>query len=284
MGRILALAIVIIAILSVWMFVSGYWWFPDSISEHGEAIDTQFIRTAWVVAFAFVASQLALAYAVVKFGRKGNERAIYSHGNNKLEAIWTVVTAIIFVVLAVMGQIVWYNLHVTEAAPGAVPINVVAQQFQWNFHYAGKDGTLGKTDAKFINDGSLNFVGLDPDDESGKDDIQMSTLIVPEKRPVSMKLRSKDVIHDLFIPALRIKQDAVPGMNVGMHFTATKPGKYEIACAELCGSLHYNMKTFMLVLPQDEYDKLVEMSEDKFKARVGELMQEYQLPNPENSK
>ncbi len=278
MGRILALAIVIIAIASVWMFVSGHWWFPDSISEHGPAIDSQFIRTAWVVAFAFVASQLALAYAIVKFGRKGNERALYSHGNNKLEAIWTVVTAVIFVVLAVMGQIVWYNLQILEAAPGAVTINVVAQQFQWNFHYPGKDGTLGKTDAKFINDGSLNFVGIDPDDESGKDDIQMSTLIIPEKRPVSIKLRSKDVIHDLFIPALRIKQDAVPGMNVGMHFTAIKTGKYEIACAELCGSLHYNMKTFMLVLPQDEYNTLAEMSEDKFKARVGELMQTYELP------
>ena len=278
MGKILGLLIVIIAIASVWMFVSGYWWFPVSISEHGEAIDKQFIRTAWVVAFAFVSSQLALAYAIVRYGQKGNERAVYSHGNNKLEVIWTLITAVIFVVLAVLGQIVWYSLHITEAAPGAVQVNVVGQQFQWNFHYPGKDQILGKTDAKFINDGSLNFVGIDPDDASGKDDIQLSTLIVPENRPVSIKLRSKDVIHDLFIPALRIKQDAVPGMNVAMHFTAMKAGKYEIACAELCGSLHYNMKTFMLVLPQDEYNKLSEMSEDKFKERVGQLMLEYELP------
>ena len=70
MGRFLGLLIVVIAIASVWMFVSGQWWFPESISEHGPAIDAQFIRTAWVVAFAFVASQLALAYAIVKFGRK----------------------------------------------------------------------------------------------------------------------------------------------------------------------------------------------------------------------
>jgi cytochrome c oxidase subunit 2 len=278
MGKFLGLLIVVVAIASVWMFVSGHWWFPDSIAEHGAAIDRQFKLTAIVVAVGFVGSQLALAYAIVRYGRKGNERAVYSHGNNKLEAIWTVITAAIFVIVAVMGQVVWYNLHITEAAPNAVPINVVGQQFQWNFHYAGKDGAHGKTDAKFINDGSLNFVGIDPDDESGKDDIQMSTLIVPENRPVAIKLRSKDVIHDLFIPALRIKQDAVPGMNVGMHFTATKAGKYEIACAELCGSLHYNMKTFMLVLPQDEYNKLAEMSEDKFKERVGQLMQEYELP------
>jgi cytochrome c oxidase subunit II len=277
MGRILALAIVIITILSVWMFVSGNWWFPDSISEHAPALDRQFKLTAIVVAVGFVLSQLALAYAIVKYGSKGNQRAVYSHGNNKLEAVWTIVTAMIFVAVAVLGQIVWYSLHITEAAPGAVQVNVVGQQFQWNFHYPGKDQIHGKTDAKFINDGSLNFVGLDPGDESGKDDIQMSTLIIPEKRPVAIKLRSKDVIHDLFIPALRIKQDAVPGMNVGMHFTALQTGKYEIACAELCGSLHYNMKTFMLVLPQDEYNRLAEMSEDRFKARVGELMQEYEV-------
>jgi cytochrome c oxidase subunit II len=278
MGKFLALLIVVIAIASVWMFVSGQWWFPESISEHGPEIDRQFKLTAIVVAIGFVASQLALAYAIVRYGRKGNERAVYSHGNNKLEAVWTIVTAAIFVIVAVMGQVVWYNLHINEAGPNAVQINVVAQQFQWNFHYSGKDGVLGKTDAKFINDGSLNYVGLDPDDASGKDDIQLSTLIVPENRPVSLKLRSKDVIHDLFIPALRIKQDAVPGMNVGMHFTATKAGKYEIACAELCGSLHYNMKTFLLVLPQDEYNGLTEMGEDKFKERVTQLMQEYKLP------
>lgn len=278
MGKFLALLIVAVAIGSVWMFVSGHWWFPDTISEHGPEIDRQFKLTAVVVAIGFVGSQLALAYAIVRYGRKGNERAIYSHGNNKLEAVWTIVTAAIFVIVAVMGQVVWYKLQVIQAAPGAVQINVVAQQFQWNFHYSGKDGTHGKTDAKFINDGSLNFVGLDPDDESGKDDIQLSTLIVPENRPVALKLRSKDVIHNLFIPALRIKQDAVPGMNVGMHFTATKAGKYEIACAELCGNLHYNMKTFLLVLPQDEYNRLAEMSEGQFKDRVGQLMAEYQLP------
>jgi cytochrome c oxidase subunit 2 len=279
MGKILALLIVLIVIFSVWTFVSGYWWFPPAISEHAGAIDAQFKRTAYVVAFAFISSQLALAYALVKYGSKGKERAIYSHGNNKLEAIWTLVTALIFIIVAVLGQVVWYNLHVKDAAPGAMQIDVVGQQFQWNFHYPGKDGIMGKTDAKFIDDGALNFVGLDPGDESAKDDIQMSTLIIPINRAVSMKLRSKDVIHDLFIPALRIKQDAVPGMNVSMHFTATQAGRYEIACAELCGSLHYNMKTFMLALKEDDFNQLTAMSEDKFKERVNQLMQEYE-PKP----
>ncbi|MBI3653946.1 MAG: cytochrome c oxidase subunit II [Acidobacteria bacterium] len=272
MGKILALLIVLIVVGSVWSFVSGHWWFPVGISEHAGAIDAQFKRTAVVVAVAFIASQLALAYAVFKYGSKGSERAIYSHGNNKLEAIWTGITAVIFIILAFLGQVVWYNLHIRDAAPGAVQVDVVGQQFQWNFHYPGKDGIMGSTDAKYINDAALNYVGLNPDDETSKDDIQMSILVIPEKRPVAIKIRSKDVIHDLFIPALRIKQDAVPGMNVAMHFTATKTGKYEIACAELCGSLHYNMKTFMLVVSQDEYDQLSAMSEDKFKERINQLM------------
>jgi cytochrome c oxidase subunit 2 len=277
MGKILALLIVLIVIFSVWTFVSGNWWFPAAFSEHAGAIDAQFIRTAYVVAFAFIASQLALAYAVVKFGSKGKERAIYSHGNNKLEAVWTIVTALIFITVGILGQVVWYNLHIKDAAPGSTQIDVVGQQFQWNFHYPGKDGIMGKTDARFIDDGALNFVGIDPGDETAKDDIQMSTLVIPINRPVALRLRSKDVIHDLFIPGLRIKQDAVPGMNVSMHFTATKAGKYEIACAELCGSLHYNMKTFMLALSPEDYDQLTAMSEDKFKERINQLMQEVEL-------
>src|SRR5262245_34211151 len=107
MGKLLALLIVILTVGSVWTFASGNWWFVPSISEHGPDLDAQFTRTMWVVAFAFVSSQLALAWAVMKYGRKGDERAVYSHGNNKLEWLWTVITAVIFIILAVFGQIVW---------------------------------------------------------------------------------------------------------------------------------------------------------------------------------
>lgn len=279
MSRILlALIIVALTLGAVWTFVSGHWWFIHTISEHGPALDKQFERTAIVVAIAFVSSQLALAYAIFRYARKGNERSKYTHGNNKLEAIWTVATAVIFVIVAILGQFVWASIHLNQPSDAeATNIEVVAQQFQWNFHYPGADGVFGKTNSKFINDGSLNFVGLDPDDESGKDDIQISTLVIPEKRPVALRIRSKDVIHSLFLPPMRIKQDAVPGMSVRVHFTATDVGKYEIACAELCGSLHYNMKTFLLVLPQNEYDQLAAMTPEKFKERLNELMNRYKV-------
>ena len=279
MSRILlALIIVALTLGAVWTFVSGHWWFIHTISEHGPALDKQFERTAIVVAIAFVSSQLALAYVIFRYARRGNERSKYTHGNNKLEAIWTVATAVIFMIVAILGQFVWAGIHLNQPSDAeATNIEVVAQQFQWNFHYPGADGVFGKTNSKFINDGSLNFVGLDPDDESGKDDIQISTLVIPEKRPVALRIRSKDVIHSLFLPPMRIKQDAVPGMSVRVHFTATDVGKYEIACAELCGSLHYNMKTFLLVLPQNEYDQLAAMTPEKFKERLNELMNRYKV-------
>jgi cytochrome c oxidase subunit 2 len=279
MSRILlALCIVALTLGAVWTFVSGHWWFIPAISEHGPAIDKQFKNTAYVVAFAFISSQLALAYAIFRYGRKGNERSKYTHGNNKLEALWTVITAIIFVTVGILGQFVWYHIHLNQPSEAeATNIEVVAQQFQWNFHYPGADGVFGKTNSKFINDGSLNFVGIDPDDESGKDDIQISTLVIPINKPVALRIRSKDVIHSLFLPPMRIKQDAVPGMSVRVHFTATQPGKYEVACAELCGSLHYNMKTFLLALPLDEYNQLAAMTPEKFKERLNELMDRYEI-------
>lgn len=282
MGKITGVLVFIITIGSVMLFVgqkmlfgSVLWWFPEGISEHAPRIDAQFIRTLWVVGIAFTAAQVALGYAVIKFGRKGDARAVYTHGSNKLEAVWTIITAAVFVVLAILGQRVWAQLHLTAAADNATKIEVFAQQFQWNFHYSGADGVFGKTEAKYIDDSALNFVGLDPNDAAGKDDAQLTTLVVPKDRPVELTLRSKDVIHSFFVPALRFKQDSVPGMNIKIHFTANKEGKYEIPCAELCGSLHYNMKSNMVVIPADEYDRLVQMSEEKFKEQLGDLLQRY---------
>ncbi len=282
MGKITGVLMFILAIGSVLLFVgqkmifgSVLWWFPEGISEHAPKIDAQFMRTLVVVGIAFTSAQVALGYAVMRFGRKGNARAVYSHGNNKLEVTWTVITGIVFVVLAVLGQRVWASLHLTAAADNAAKIEVVAQQFQWNFHYSGADGVFGRTEARYIDDSALNFVGLDPADPAGKDDAQLTTLVIPLDRPVELTLRSKDVIHSFFVPALRFKQDSVPGMSIKVHFTANKVGKYEIPCAELCGSLHYNMKSNMLVVPSDEFDRLMAMSEEKFKEQLGELMERY---------
>ena len=102
----------------------------------------------------------------------------------------------------------------------------------------------------------MNFVGLDPEDAASADDAVTATLAIPVNRPVELRLRSKDVIHNFWVPQLRFKQDLVPGMEIKVHFTANKVGKYELACAELCGQLHFKMKSYMLVLPEDEFQSL----------------------------
>jgi cytochrome c oxidase subunit 2 len=277
MGRVLAVIIWILTALSVLLFVSKKWWFPASISEHGPALDRQFMITLVIVGISFTAAQIGLGWVVWKYRDTGKpgDRGLYTHGSNKLEMLWTVITAVVFITLGVMGQSVWASLRLNDVPPGSYSVEVVAQQFQWNFHYPGKDGVFGKTDPKLIDDGALNFIGIDESDPNAKDDAVTSALAVPVNRPVELRLRSKDVIHNFWVPPLRFKQDLVPGMEIKVHFTPTKVGRYELACAELCGQLHFKMKSYMLVLPDDELNALKVLSQEQFQARMGELIAKY---------
>ena len=279
MGRALAVIIWIITALSVLMFVSKKWWFPTAISEHGPALDRQFLITIIVVGISFAAAQIGLGWMAWKYRDTGKagDRGLYTHGSNRLEMIWTVVTAVVFISLGIMGQSVWASLRLHDAPAGSYTVEVVAQQFQWNFHYPGKDNVFGKTDPKLIDDGSLNFVGLDESDPNAKDDSVITALAIPVNKPVELRLRSKDVIHSFWVPPLRFKQDLVPGMEIKVHFTATKVGQYELACAELCGQLHFKMRSFMLVLPDDEMDSLKGLAQAQFQARIKELLAKYPI-------
>lgn len=283
MGRALALFCWLMTLISIWMFVSGRWWFPPAISEHGPAYDRQFLITIIVVGISFAAAQIGLGYAVWKYSaRRGDtSRAVYSHGNNRLEIIWTAITAVIFISIAFMGQQVWAGLHFSKAPAGAAQVHVLAQQFQWNFQYPGPDGQFGRTDPAKIDDSSLNFIGLDQTDAAAKDDVVVSTLVTQVDRPVELLLRSRDVTHSFWVPQLRFKQDAVPGLNIDVHFTPKVVGRYELACAELCGQLHYKMKAYMMVLPAAEYDELMRMDQSQFQSRVSELTKKYSLPKYE---
>jgi cytochrome c oxidase subunit 2 len=279
MGRALAVIIWILTLLSVSLFFIDKWWFPTAISSHAAALDRQFLITIIVVGIAFTAAQIGLGYMVWKYREDAvRSRAIYTHGSSKLEVIWTVVTAIIFIGLAVIGQSVWASLRFNDAPPGSYQVEVVAQQFQWNFHYPGTDKVFGRTDPNLIDDSSLNFIGLDEADPNARDDAVHSVLAIPAGRPVELMLRSKDVIHNIWVPQLRFKQDLVPGMVIRVHFTANTPGKYELACAELCGQLHFKMKSYLLVLPDDELGALTALPQDQFQTRMTELLAKYQLP------
>jgi cytochrome c oxidase subunit 2 len=279
MGRALAVIIWILTLGSVSLFFVRQWWFPTAISSHAVALDRQFLLTIIVVGIAFTIAQVGLGYMVWKYRERPiNDRAVYTHGSNRLEVIWTIVTATIFIGLAVIGQSVWASLHFNQAPAGSFQVEVVSQQFQWNFHYAGKDGVFGRTDPSLIDDSALNFIGLDETDPSAKDDVVHSVIAIPVGRPVELILRSKDVIHDFWVPQLRFKQDLVPGMVIRVHFTANQTGKYELACAELCGQLHFKMKSYMLVLPEAEHQALMSLPQEQFQSRITELLAKYPLP------
>jgi cytochrome c oxidase subunit II len=238
----------------VYLFAAKTWWFPPPINQHAQAYDAQFMRTMVVVGIIFFLAQMALGYVIVKFRNTGR-RAIYSHGNNALEKLWTTATAVLFLGLVLMGAKIWAAVHFEEAPPDAIPIEVMSKQFAFNFRYPGPDGKFGRTDLKQVNDAAGNPFGIVDSDPAGKDDIQSASLKVPVGKPIRLIMHSRDVIHNFFVPELRLKQDIVPGMEIPLHFQADKIGIYEVPCSELCGLGHYQMRTTMQVLSEADFEK-----------------------------
>lgn len=254
MALALALVLALITIASMIGFAGRYWWFPVLASAHGSAIDQQIIWTFVLCGVIFFAAQIGLGWMIFRYRGRG-QQSIYSHGSNRLEVAWTAATAIMFIGINLLGQRVWAERYFSRASAGAIQIEVVGQQFVWNIRYPGPDGKFGRTDIHLVDDAAGNPLGLDPADAAARDDIVVPTMAVPVNRPVELILRSKDVTHSFFVRELRLKQDAVPGMVIRVHFTATRPGQYEIVCAELCGLGHYKMRTFLDVLSEQDYEK-----------------------------
>lgn len=253
MAGALAILIWLITLAAMVLFSGKLGWFPEAISEHGPAMDAQFMRTLVVVAIAFVSSQVVLGWYVWRYRDTGKGEVIYTHGNTKFEIGIALVVAVVFVIVAAMGQQVWAQLHLQDAPADAVQIEVTGQQFAWNIRYPGADGKFGRTDPKLIND-QENPVGIDLKDAAAKDDIvSLNRMAIPVNKPIQLILRAKDVTHSFFVPALRFKQDTVPGLAIPVHFKALKTGEYEIACAELCGLGHYKMKGYLMVMEDAPY-------------------------------
>jgi len=251
---LLALIVWILTIAIYVLFLGKFWWFPPPISAHGQAYDQQFTITLAVTGVIFFLAQMALGYAVMRFRARG-QRVQYSHGNNKLEVLWTSAAAFLFVGLVLMGTRIWAGVHFEKAPPDALEIQLLAKQFAWSFRYPGPDGKFGRTDIKFINDANGNPFGIDESDPAGKDDITNAALKVPVGKPILLTMRSRDVIHNFFVRELRMKQDLVPGMEIPFHFQADKIGTYEVPCSELCGLGHSQMRTTMQVMSEEDFEK-----------------------------
>jgi cytochrome c oxidase subunit 2 len=251
----LAIFLWFMASITVALFIGKVWWLPPLISEHGAAIDRQLIMTLIIAGIAFFLAQISLGYLIWRFRAKRGQRATYWHENPRLESVWTIGTAVVFILLSLNGNRIWASYILTPPPADALPIEVTAQQFAWNIRYPGPDGKFGRTDPHLINDANANYLGLDSKDPASRDDITTQNIIaVPVNRPIRVMLRTKDVTHSFFVPVLRVKQDTVPGLMIPIHFTANHTGEYEIACAELCGMQHYKMRARLLVMSEADFE------------------------------
>lgn len=248
--------LVIFAVVTVYLFLSKptWGWFPPPITEFGKQIDAQFHRTLIITGIVFVLGQLGLAMAIFRSRDRG-QKVSFFEGNSTMEFIWTMATVIMFVGLGLSGEHAWAEAHFQGSAPGALQVEITGQQFTWNIRYAGPDGQFGATKPELVSASSGNPLGLDPRDAASKDDVVSPVMYVPVGREVELLIRTQDVTHSFYVRELRLKQDAVPGMTIHMHFNATVPGEYEIACAELCGLGHYKMRSFLNVVSPEEFDK-----------------------------
>lgn len=209
--------------------MSWGWTLPEPISTFGGEIDSLYYLILVITGAIFLITEVALVVFLVRYRRREGRRAYYSHGNKTAEVVWTVVPFVIVLVIAYMSNSVWLDAKVPDRvganAASALPLKIVAKQFEWNVTYPGPDERIDTAD----------------------DFVVRNQLHVPVDRPVRVELSSEDVIHSFFLPELRVKQDAVPGMTIPVWFEATQVGEYPLACAELCGLGHYRMRASLTV-------------------------------------
>lgn len=249
---ILSLFLLAFTAITVYLFVAQPWWFPKPITDVGKLIDSQFHRTLIITGIVFVLAQLGLAWVVFRY-RDVGQQASHSEGNNMMEVTWTLATVVLFVGLGLYAEGAWATVHFDPAKAGDLQIEVTGMQFSWEFRYPGPDGKFGKLKPELVSASTGNPVGLDSTDPASKDDIVSPIIGVPVNREVELLIRSQDVTHAFFVRELRLKQDAVPGMVIHIHFTATETGEYELACAELCGLGHYKMRSVLKVMNDADF-------------------------------
>lgn len=228
-----------VPVLGIWTFVKAPdWglWFPPHVTSYGAEIDRLFYVILVMVTITFALTEGLLVWFLFRFSRGSKEKAVYSHGNHKLEMVWTAIPAVLLVFIAFSQMSAWNKVKIHfpegEFSVDRPLMEVYASQFDWRARYPDANGDFRSADAV----------------ESAFD------IYVPEDTPVVLRLRSRDVLHSFFVPRFRVKQDAVPGMSIPVWFEANEPGSYDLICAELCGWGHFKMAGKIHVLPRDEFD------------------------------
>ncbi len=230
-------------------------YFPPGISTYSEAHDDLFALVYWISVGIFMLVQITLVTFIFKYRHRPGHKSYHYHGNNVVEFTWTLAPTILFAGLGLYSDEMWKVMKYSSRIPTPdVEIDVVGQAFNWNARYPGADGILGKRHARYRT--ATNLFGIDPTDARGKDDIVLTgEFNLPINKNVVVHLSSVDVLHSYFLPNFRIKQDAVPGSWIDVWFNGTKTGKYELACAELCGSGHYAMRAVLNMQSDADFAK-----------------------------
>jgi cytochrome c oxidase subunit II len=240
------------------------WLLPNSISDEADKIDHLWWVIFVITTVTFVLTEGALIYFIIKYRARPGQKALYMHGSHKVEVIWTIIPSIILAFIAFTQMDSWLEQKdpkrlpatissridelVAEQTPHAAAVtqalaenpdnyafevHVLARQFSWNFRYTGPDRVFGTPD-----------------------DLVTDELIAPVNKKVVVTMRTLDVIHSLYMPHLRFKQDVVPGLTISGWFKAREEGVYPVACAELCGVQHYTMRTRMRIVSDQDWQKL----------------------------
>lgn len=209
------------------------WTLPVNLSANAGPVDDLYYLILAITGLAFVLVEAGIVWFVLRYRSREGHTATYTHGDDRLEILWTAVPALVVIFLGVHSGQLWADLKTDASAPDdSFVVEVAAEQFEWHFTYPGSDGELGTSD-DFTDRNRLN---------------------VPADRPVRVRLTAEDVIHSFFIPELRVKQDAVPGRVTTAWFEATEPGELEMGCAELCGLGHYRMNASVTVRSPEDFD------------------------------
>ena len=221
-------------------------WLPPNVSTLGERIDHLYNIIFWLVAILFFGTEIALLWFIIRYRRKKGVKVSTVSHSGTAEAIWSIIPALILIFIAVYQWNTWADAKIRKPDESeAVKVQIIAKQFEWRMRYAGPDGVFATED----------------------DVTTTNQLYIPENKMILAQMRSEDVIHSFFLPEHRVKQDVNPGPGntVWLWFDAHKTGKYEIACAEICGLGHYRMRAQMFVQTQDEFESWLQGKYDEGK-------------------
>ena len=274
---------IILFILFGWLVVE----YGDSAqpngSAHGVKYDELLMVNFAIVVFVFLLVNAVLFYFAWRYKRDVNRVAEYFTHNTKLEMVWTIVPSVVMAGIIIYGILFWYDTIMTKPSEDAIAIELYSKQFDWTARYGGNDNQVGNANVRLIE--GANFLGIDVEDPSSKDDIIIKgEFHLPVNKEISFQLRSQDVLHGAYMPNFRMQINTVPGQTTRFHFTPNKTTQqqreeldnpdfhYVLMCNKICGSAHYNMQMNIIVETEEEYNKWLGEQKD-FMAQVPELFE-----------